>query len=205
MLCTGSFCRLRKVYKIYFVQTENDFPIDYHGIWQHIEHRYRDIGAFKIYVSDTGLLCTKKELRAEDILYMTVTDELNDFKGGMTENYVDTQLTANGYTTCYWERERGAEIDFVIRRGGDIIPIEVKSADNTRAKSLRVYMDTYHPAYTVKLSAKNFGMEDNKKLYRCTLHFACDNRTPWQNLYAGALAAWLPATFFLSFQKMVVK
>lgn len=164
MLCTGSFCRLRKVYKIYFVQTENDFPIDYHGIWQHIEHRYRDIGAFKIYVSDTGLLCTKKELRAEDILYMTVTDELNDFKGGMTENYVDTQLTANGYTTCYWERERGAEIDFVIRRGGDIIPIEVKSADNTRAKSLRVYMDTYHPAYAVKLSAKNFGMEDNKKI-----------------------------------------
>ena len=56
-----------------------------------------------------------------------------------------------------------------------------------------------------KLSAKNFGMEDNKKLYRCTLHFACDNRTPWQNLYAGALAEWLPATFFLSFQKMVVK
>ena len=59
VLCTGSFCRLRKVYKIYFVQTENDFPIDYHGIWQHIEHRYRDIGAFKIYVSDTGRLCAK--------------------------------------------------------------------------------------------------------------------------------------------------
>lgn len=101
-----------------------------HSGWQHIEHRYRDIDAFKIYASDTGRLC---------------------------------------------------------------------------AKSLRVYMETYHPAYAVKLSAKNFGMEDNKKLYRCTRHFACDNRTPWQNLYAGALAAWLPATFFLSFQKMVVK
>ncbi|WP_302371135.1 hypothetical protein [uncultured Gemmiger sp.] len=63
--------------------------ICHHGIWQHIEHRYRDIDAFKIYVSDTGRLC---------------------------------------------------------------------------AKSLRVYMDTYHPAYAVKLSAKNFGIEDNKKI-----------------------------------------
>ena len=62
--------------------------ICHHGIWKHIEHRYRDIDAFKIYVSDTGRLC---------------------------------------------------------------------------AKSLRVYMDTYHPAYAVKLSAKNFGMENNKK------------------------------------------
>lgn len=41
---------------------------------------------------------------------------------------------------------------------------EVKSADNTRAKSLKVYMDTYKPAYAIKLSAKNFGFEDNKKI-----------------------------------------
>ena len=42
--------------------------------------------------------------------------------------------------------------------------VEVKSADNTRAKSLKVYMDTYKPAYAIKLSAKNFGFEDNKKI-----------------------------------------
>ena len=62
-----------------------------------------------------------------------------------------------------WESERGAEIDFVIQRDGQLIPIEVKSADNTRAKSLKVYMETYKPAYAIKLSAKNFGFEDNKK------------------------------------------
>ena len=39
-----------------------------------------------------------------------------------------------------------------------------KSADNTRAKSLKVYMDTYKPAYAIKLSSKNFGFEDNKKI-----------------------------------------
>ena len=82
----------------------------------------------------------------------------------MTENYVNIQLTINGYKTYYWESARGAEIDFVIHRNGQLIPVEVKSADNTRAKSLKVYMDTCKPAYAIKLSAKNFAFEDNKKI-----------------------------------------
>lgn len=123
---------------------------------------YRDIDAFKIYVSDLGLLCAKKDLVANDVLYMV--EELNDFKGGLTENYVNIQLTINGYKTYYWESNRGAEIDFIIQRDGQLIPIEVKSADNTRAKSLQVYMDTYKPNYAIKLSTKNFGSVDNKKI-----------------------------------------
>ena len=123
---------------------------------------YRDIDAFKIYVSDLGLLCAKKDLAPNDILYMV--EELDDFKGGMAENYVNVQLTINGYRTYYWESKRGAEIDFIIQRNGQLIPIEVKSADNTRAKSLGIYMTTYNPAYAIKLSAKNFGFENNKKI-----------------------------------------
>ena len=123
---------------------------------------YRDIDAFKIYVSDLGLLCAKKDLTADDVLYET--PEINDFKGGMAENYVNVQLSINGYRTYYWQSERGAEIDFVIQRDGKLIPIEVKSADNTKAKSLKVYMDTYNPSYAIKLSAKNFGFEDDKKI-----------------------------------------
>ncbi len=122
---------------------------------------YRDIDSFKIYVSDVGLLCAKKDLLAQDVLYMS--DELNDFKGGMAENYVNSQLIINGYKTYYWMSDRGAEIDFVIQIDGDIIPIEVKSADNTRAKSLNMYMEAQKPKYAIKLSAKNFGFEDNKK------------------------------------------
>ncbi len=122
---------------------------------------YRDIDAFKVYVSDLGLLCAKKDLSPNDILYMV--EELNDFKGGMVENYVNVQLTIGGYSTYYWESNRGAEIDFVIQRKGRLIPIEVKSADNTKAKSLKVYMETYKPDYAIKLSAKNFAFEDGKK------------------------------------------
>ena len=58
---------------------------------------YRDIDALKIYVSDLGLLCAKKDLAANDVLYMV--EEINDFKGGMAENYVNVQLTTNGYRT----------------------------------------------------------------------------------------------------------
>ena len=123
---------------------------------------YRDIDSFKIYVSDTGLLCAKKDLHASDILYMS--DELDDFKGGMAENYVNIQLLINEYKTYYWESERGAEVDFIIQREGKLIPVEVKSADNTRAKSLKMYMDTYKPEYAIKLSAKNFAFEDGKKI-----------------------------------------
>lgn len=121
----------------------------------------KDIDAFKIYVSDLGLLCAKKELMAQDVLYMS--DELEYFKGSMAENYVNTHLTMNGYTTYYWESDRGAEVDFVIQRDGAIIPIEVKSADNMQAKSLKVYIDAYKPKYAIKMSAKNFGFTDGKK------------------------------------------
>jgi predicted AAA+ superfamily ATPase len=122
---------------------------------------YRDIDAFKIYVSDVGLLCAKKDITAEDILFSS--GELNDFRGGMAENYICSQLTANKYKSYYWLSQRGAEIDFVIQRENHIIPLEVKSADNVKAKSLNVYMESFKPAYAIKLSTKNFGFENNKK------------------------------------------
>ncbi len=123
---------------------------------------YRDIDSFKAYVSDLGLLCAKKNLDAKDVLYMS--EDLNDFKGGMTENYVHLELMIHGYQTYYYESDRGAEIDFIIQKEGNIIPIEVKSADNTKAKSLNFYMEKYSPAYAIKLSTKNFGFEEKKKI-----------------------------------------
>lgn len=122
---------------------------------------YRDIDSFKTYVSDVGLLCAKKDIIAEDVLFLS--EELNDFKGGLVENYVCCQLTVNNFPCYYWTSDRGAEVDFIIQREGSIVPIEVKSADNTRAKSLGIYIDTFKPPYAIKLSTKNFGLEDGKK------------------------------------------
>lgn len=135
---------------------------------------YRDIDSFKIYLSDLGLLTAKKDILPNDLLYMV--EELNDFKGGMAENYVNTQLVMNGFTTYYWESDRCAEVDFVIQLDGKLIPIEVKSADNTKAKSLKVYMETYKPEYAIKISAKNFGFEDNKKTIPLYATFCISNQ-----------------------------
>ncbi len=123
---------------------------------------YKNIDSFKIYVSDIGLLCAKKEVVPEDILYLS--NELNDFKGGMTENYVNIHLNINEYTQYYWKAPKGtAEIDFIIMREGKIIPVEVKSADNTNSKSLGIYIKKYKPEYAVKISSKNFGFENEIK------------------------------------------
>lgn len=123
---------------------------------------YKNTEAFKIYVSDIGLLCAKKEIIPEDILYLS--NELNDFKGGMTENYINIQLNVKEYIQYYWKAPKGTyEIDFIIMREGKIIPIEVKSADNTRSKSLDYYIKRYQPEYAIKISTKNFGFENGVK------------------------------------------
>jgi predicted AAA+ superfamily ATPase len=122
---------------------------------------YRNIDAFKIYVSDTGLLCAKKNIPGDAVLYDS--PELDDFKGGLAENYVCAQLAMGEYTSYYWTSNRSAEVDFIIQLNGKIIPIEVKSADNTKAKSLDVYMISHKPEYALKISAKNFGFENRKK------------------------------------------
>lgn len=123
---------------------------------------YKNIENFKIYISDTGLLCAKKNIIAEDILYLF--DELNEFKGGLTENYVNIHFNINEKEQYFWKAPKGtAEIDFIVMNGNKIIPVEVKSSENTRSKSLKVYMEKYKPEYAIRISTKNFGFENGIK------------------------------------------
>ena len=64
-------------------------------------------------------------------------EELNDFKGGMTENYVNTQLVMNGFTTYYWESDRGAEVDFVIQKDSKIFSKRIPPREVILIFSLR--------------------------------------------------------------------
>lgn len=45
-------------------------------------------------------------------------------------------------------------MDFISDYEGVLLPIEVKSADNTKAKSLHVFCNRYHPRMAVKTSLK---------------------------------------------------
>ena len=54
-------------------------------------------------------------------------------------------------------------MDFITRIGNDIIPFEVKAKINNRSRSLGVYVERYKPQYSIRVSQRNFGFENNIK------------------------------------------
>ncbi|MGN0566889.1 MAG: ATP-binding protein [Candidatus Limousia pullorum] len=122
---------------------------------------YEQIDSFKIYYSDVGLLCFKSGTLPQDIL---VNSSISDrARGLLAENYVAEQLVAQGSRLNYWESGGKAELDFVIRQNDSVVPVEVKSADNVRARSLKVFIEKYNPSYSIRISTKNFGFENGIK------------------------------------------
>ncbi|MDD4048747.1 MAG: AAA family ATPase [Clostridia bacterium] len=121
---------------------------------------YQNLSCFKLYMEDIGLLTLKSRISPHSILSDI---EGNLFVGSIAENYVAQTLKTNGYDLYYWESKNQAEVDFVIQRDEQIIPIEVKSGIHTRSRSLSVYVSKYKPAFSIRLSAKNFGVKNNIK------------------------------------------
>lgn len=122
---------------------------------------YKSLSDFKFYMNDVGLCGASQDIHFEDI--QNNAPLLQNFKGGLTENYVFTQLISNGLPLFYWTSGNQAEIDFITRIGDNIIPIEVKSSENTRSRSLSVYVNAHAPEYSIRLSTKNFGFENGIK------------------------------------------
>jgi len=123
---------------------------------------YAENEAFKVYMVDTGILCSKLDIAVNMVLHTPFS--FDGFKGALTENYVMQALVTNGVKPYYWSSQGKAEVDFIFQdKQGNIIPLEVKSADNVRSKSLRSYQDTYKPAYSIRVSAKNIGFENGIK------------------------------------------
>ena len=76
------------------------------------------------------------------------------FKGSLTEQYVLQELIASGWRSiCYYSNDRSsAEIDFILQYGPHILPLEVKSGVNLKAKSLKVYREKYMPDLAIRAS-----------------------------------------------------
>ena len=119
---------------------------------------YADQTAFKIYMSDVGLLVNKSKMSVNTI----ITGEANIFMGAVTENYIAQQLTAQNYTPYYWTVSNSqAELDFVMQKDGKIYAIEVKKGEHVRSRSLSVFKQKYSPDYAIRFSQKNFGWTDD--------------------------------------------
>lgn len=132
-------------------KTKPELPLEMH----------KDLTTFKLYMSDVGLFVNK----ARYPLYQIELDKTPAMiaMGPLTEHYVANELRTNGYQTYYWESDGKAELDFLIQKETDIIPIEVKTSTHTKSRSLDLYMKTYTPQYAIRISEKNFGYENNIK------------------------------------------
>ena len=142
---------------------------------------FADRTYFKVYMSDVGLLRVKSNVSASTIL--DESDLYVRYKGAFTENYVLNELKTIGIEPYFWRSGNTAEIDFIYEKNSELIPVEVKSADNTQAKSYKQFCKKYTPGIGFKLSGKNIA--DNT--YEKTMTYSIPLYLTW-NLehYSGS-------------------
>lgn len=124
---------------------------------------YDDLSAFKIYLTDVGLL------RRLSLLAPSAFGEgsrlFTEFKGALSENYI-LEALVNQFEVVprYWSQANPPyEVDFIIQRENEIIPIEVKAEKNVQAKSLKKYKEKYGDKINlrVRFSLDNLRMDDD--------------------------------------------
>ncbi len=120
---------------------------------------YDDLTAFKIYLPDVGVL---RRLSLLDPVAITEGNRLfTEFKGSLTENFVLSGLLSQfEVVPRYWRSDNTAEVDFLIQHENNIIPVEVKSDENIRSKSLAFFRKEYHPLLSIRFSLRNLKLDN---------------------------------------------
>jgi predicted AAA+ superfamily ATPase len=134
-------------YKLELVE-QAELPLSFHANATH----------FKLYMVDSGLLRQKAGVSPKTMVEETAL--YTNFKGAFTENYVMTELLKQGMKPYFWRSGNTAELDFLIEKENQLIPIEAKAEINTKAKSFRLFCKKYLPQTGFICSMKNVG--DNK-------------------------------------------
>jgi predicted AAA+ superfamily ATPase len=121
---------------------------------------YEDFAAFKLFLLDVGLLGAMAMLDAKTLLEGNRIFE--EFKGSLTEQYVFQQLAVNSELSIYyWSAERSeGEIDLLVQHRNELISVEVKAAENLRAKSLREFAKKFAPHLAVRTSLSDYREEE---------------------------------------------
>ena len=109
--------------------------------------------SFKCYLLDTGLLVSlafsDRPFLENDLYREILKDQLGVNEGMLLENIVAQCLKANGHRPFFYTRRNEKtrktemEIDFLIRKGKKIVPIEVKSSGSSSIKSLLRFKEIY--------------------------------------------------------------
>lgn len=130
-----------------------------------------DVGAFKLYLNDVGLLSSL--MRIPPSLIVSPEKLLGEYSGAIAECFVAQELTAMGCESLYyWTSSGEAEVDFVVDAYSESVAIEVKAGNNLRSRSLTSFVDKYKPARVMRFSLQNLdrsGVIDNYPLYALSL------------------------------------
>ncbi len=114
---------------------------------------------FKLYINDTGLLCAMYGTETKQaILSNTIKGSA---KGGIYENIISECLIKKGYKLYYYRPDDNNELEFLLEKNGEVVPIEVK-AGNTATVSLINFMKKYVPSVGYKFVLGNVGEADGK-------------------------------------------
>ena len=120
---------------------------------------YRDPQSFKLYYNDTGLLLAMYDGNPQ---FEILNGNAGIFKGGIFENVIAQTLLQNNMPLYYYRRDERLEIDFVTVLNNEIIPIEVKSGNNTKSISLNNIIEKNNIKYGIKLSLNNVNCSHSK-------------------------------------------
>ena len=114
--------------------------------------------AFKLFLLDTGLIKNMAAIPNKSILLQ----DAYQFKGPLTENYILEQIIGKFNVEPFYFSDRSSrEIDFIMQVGTELIPVEVKGGMNSKAISLKNYMQKRHPAFGIRFSENNFSRSGN--------------------------------------------
>lgn len=130
----------------------------------------RDKDSFKIYSIDDGILYTMLHMNYKKLK----TDE--DIKETLYENHIAKTLIENGFAIYYFQSEGKAEVNFIIQnRMGQIVPIEITTKTNTKAKSLSFFMKKYTVQQAFRITENNFATKKDIRYIPVYAAFCLDN------------------------------
>ena len=115
---------------------------------------------FKLYLNDTGLLCATYGFETKlGILNGTLK---GNAKGGIYENAISECLIKSGHKLYYYKPDDNHELEFLLEKDGDVVPIEVKSG-NTASVSLNNFIKEHNPAVAYKIIEGGISISGCKK------------------------------------------
>lgn len=113
---------------------------------------YEDLTTFKLYIVDIGLLGAM--VGTDPVQVLVKNDIFKEYKGGMTEQYVLQQMISHGTSPIYYHKTNDSrlEIDFLIQRDAQLLPIEVKAGQSVKANSLSAMLKSMPQLNAIRYS-----------------------------------------------------